>query len=248
MVTFETKCWEGDWRLLLQTRYLREQVERNRFPFAQRLLFINNVTDPDEVSHHAQRLVSSGVLTGYYLVEAHAAEALGFFRLTREGLGQGYVYSIAELVGVYLCRTPYLLHFSGDSTLEGKQSWIPGALDELVRSNQAVVANPTWNGCFAQAAQEAHRESGDFYVGYGFSDQCYLIRMADFRAQIYGESNPLSERYPPHGGESFEKRVDAWMRNHGRERLTHKHVSYRHLSRSEQMELASSVGGEEADR
>lgn len=230
MVTFETKCWQADWAILLTSGYLQEQIGRNDFPFARRVLLINNVDDPEEVSRAARALVSAGVLTGYYVVEQYAKEALDCFGLSPESLGRGYVYSIAELVGIYLCRTPYLLHFSGDALLEHKQSWLPEALDELSCSPRAAVANPAWNGCYGQAAGEAHGLRGSFFVGYGFSDQCYLVRSRDFRARIYRESNPLSERYPSYGGELFEKRVDAWMRNHGRERLTHCRVSYRHPS------------------
>jgi hypothetical protein len=65
-------------------------------------------------------------------------------------------------------------------------------------------------------------------VGFGFSDQCFLVRTADFRAPIYNELNDLSARYPGYGGELFEKRVDAWMRNHGFLRATFKHGTYLH--------------------
>jgi|GEM_PF-4681632 len=33
---------------------------------------------------------------------------------------------------------------------------------------------------------------------------------------------------PQYGGESFEKQVDSWMRNHNFLRLTYKHGSYIH--------------------
>ena len=65
-------------------------------------------------------------------------------------------------------------------------------------------------------------------MGFGFSDQCFLVRSKDFKASIYNESNPASERYPEHGGETFEKRVDSWMRNHNYQRLTFKHGYYLH--------------------
>jgi hypothetical protein len=229
MVTFETKCWQDDWRTLLTSGFLAEQIARNGFHFERRALFINNVNDPDEVSFHARKLADAGVLTDVCRVEDHAAEALQFFGLSRETLGRAYVYSIAELVGIYLCRTPYLVHFAGDVILEDRRPWIEAAIKELDAEPSAAAANPTWNGCFAEAAQESVGRQGDFYLGSGFSDQCYLVRAADFRSAIYGEQHPFAERYPPHGGNSFEKRVDAWMRNHGRRRLTHQRVSYRHL-------------------
>ena len=71
-------------------------------------------------------------------------------------------------------------------------------------------------------------EVQDFYLGYGFSDQCYLLGMDVFKKQIYGEKNPESERYPSYGGEYLEKRIDAYMRNHKLLRITSKKVWYIH--------------------
>ena len=45
---------------------------------------------------------------------------------------------------------------------------------------------------------------------------------------IFNEQHPDSERYPVYGGELFEKRVDAYMRNHKLLRITSKHASYVH--------------------
>jgi hypothetical protein len=56
----------------------------------------------------------------------------------------------------------------------------------------------------------------------------YLVKTADFKAPIYNETHPESERYPEYGGELFEKRVDSWMRRHDYQRLTFKHGSYIH--------------------
>ena len=71
-------------------------------------------------------------------------------------------------------------------------------------------------------------ETGDFYIGRGFSDQCYLVRTEEFRRRIYNESHPASARYPCYGGELFEKRVDSWVRNHGHLLATYKHGHYLH--------------------
>jgi hypothetical protein len=45
---------------------------------------------------------------------------------------------------------------------------------------------------------------------------------------MYNERHIDSERYPRYGGELFEKRVDAFMRNHNFMRITSKKASYRH--------------------
>jgi hypothetical protein len=227
-VTFESKCYERDWKVLLCSGRLRQMIERNSFPFAERVLYINNVQDVAAVSSAAGALVREGVITSYEVVDDYAREALEFFDIDKDSFHGGYYYSIQELVGIYLCRTEYLLHFSGDSMLVGSFSWIGAALAVMQRNAAFKVANSCWNGRYWEARREAHAEVADFFVGYGFSDQCYLIGAADFRARIYDEHHPASERYPKYGGELFEKRVDAWMRNHEWLRLTYKGGTYWH--------------------
>jgi len=241
-VTLETKCWEGDWERILKTDHLRVLAEHNGYPFASRILMINNVSDPAEVCRSAQRAVDDGRLTRFALVEDHADKALDFFGLTRDDLGRGYVYSIAELVAIYLCETEYLLHFSGDSFLPAPCEWIPRALAMFEADHRVRVANPTWNENYQEARRESFDETSDWYIGFGFSDQCYLIRTADFRGRIYGECHPASARYPTYGEELFEKRVDSWMRNHGWVRITYRHGSYHHLRAATTAPRAVRVG------
>ena len=227
-ITLETKCWEADWRLLLTTDRLRTLAERNCFDFAERTLMINNVADQETVRGYAERGVASGLLTRYLVVGEHADEAMRFFQVTAETLTEGYKYSIAELVSVYLCRTDYLLHFAGDCLPLAAYDWIPRAIACMNANPLIKVANLTWDAKYAEAEAESAFQTDDFFVGFGFSDQCYLVRTADFRAPIYNDVNEASARYPGYGGELFEKRVDAWMRNHGFLRATFKHGTYLH--------------------
>lgn len=45
-VTFETKCWEEDWEIILKTDYLKKQIENCNATFDKKRLFINNSTFP----------------------------------------------------------------------------------------------------------------------------------------------------------------------------------------------------------
>ena len=123
-VTLETKCWEHDWNRILGGEWLRQLAERNVYPFREKILMINNVKRPSVVAKHAERTIQQGWLTKYVIVEEHAAEALDFFAVTRESLGLGYPYSIAELVGVFLCRSDFLLHFAGDCMPAAASDWV----------------------------------------------------------------------------------------------------------------------------
>ena len=204
-------------------------INRCNIAFDERVLFINNVSDIDEVRQYADVKIKNNVIDKYYLVDDYADKALDFFNISKNSFKGGYYYSIAELVGIYLCKTQYLLHFSSDSTLEKNQSdWIEQALAVFSTQKNVLVANPTWDFKYKEAKKESIGELDDFYLGYGFSDQCYLIRADDFKKDIYNETHEASNRYPEYGGDLFEKRVDSYMRNHELLRITSKNSSYIH--------------------
>jgi hypothetical protein len=227
-VTFATSCWQRDWDILLRTKFLQNKINRNDYDFTKKMLIINNVKKRVEVEKFAKEAVNKEVITDYFFVEDHINEALEHFQLSKEALGKGYYYSNHELVSIYLCQTDYLVFFTGDTCLAKKVSWIEPAIAEFETNQNYKVANPVWNEKFEEAKSESASEIENFYIGFGFSDQCFLVRTKDLKAPIYNETNPASERYPKYGGETFEKRVDSWMRNHNFLRLTFKHGSYWH--------------------
>lgn len=227
-ITFETKCWEGDWEFILKTNYLDKMIKQNQIEFTEKILYINNVMNPDLVKKYADKKVESGVIDKYYLVADYEQEVLDFFDLKYDDFKGGYYYSIAELTSIYLCKTEFLLHYSSDAVLASNSAWINLAIETLNADSQIKVANPCWNNKYREAKKESFKENNNFYFGYGFSDQVYLIRTADFRQRIYKETNIESMRYPSYGGELFEKRVDSWMRNNEYIRITSKNISYLH--------------------
>lgn len=227
-VTFETKVWEGDYRVVLTEDRLASAIGHNCFEFATRVVYVNNVDSMRAVRLRARSLVSAGVVDDVVFVEDYAESALDHFGLTADDLGRGYVYSISELVSLYLAATDYVLHFAGDTVLSQTYDWLPGALDLLARRQDVAVVNASWAPDLAAAEAESVERDGDFLLGYGFSDQMYLVRTSEFSRRIYGESHPASDRYPDYGGELFEKRVDSWMRNHRRLRATWTGGHYAH--------------------
>jgi hypothetical protein len=227
-VALQTNCWHRDWRRALTGRRLYDLVERCNYPFAERTLLINRLPRYDEALRLAGRLVDEGVLTGALVVEDHADAALRQLGTSRAELAGGYGYSIAEMVGLATTRCDYVLYFMSDCLPETLSDWIPKALTLLESSPQVRVANLLWDGKTAEARAEAEFETEDFFIGYGFSDQCYLVRTSDFRAPIYGHWHPSSARYPTYVHDGFERRVDSWMRNEGYLRATYRHASYQH--------------------
>ena len=227
-VTLETKCWEHDWKRILDGERLRLLAERNAYPFSEKILMINNVKKSSVVSKHAERAIQQGWLSKYIIVEEHAAEALDFFSISRESLGIGYRYSIAELVSIFLCQTDFLLHYAGDCIPATTSDWVSRAVHLMSQDPRVKVCNLYAGEGYREATKHFPQQTDDFYIGCGFSDQCYLVRSKDFRQRIYNESHPASARYPRYGGELFEKRIDSWMQNNGHLAATYKHAYYIH--------------------
>jgi len=229
-ISFETKVWEGDWEIILKTSRIKDVVARCNHSFDEKILYINNVKDFDRVATAADKLIQAGILTKYINVAEHADEALNFFCLSKKKLGEGYYYSIAELVSIYLSKTEYLLHFSGDSKPAPKihPNWLKLGINTLQNNPKVKVFNLCWNKNYKEAKNESFYEDDLNFYGYGFSDQMYLVRTDDFRQKIYEFYDVASERYPKYGGELFEKRVDSWMRQNSYLRATYKHGSYFH--------------------
>lgn len=224
-VTFATSCWERDWRLiLLDPDYLSvRQIGHHQFPFAQRLLIINNVKDLAVVERAAQAKVDEGVLSRYVVAE----DVLSFFQLKRSDFNEWQYYNaLGPLNAIYHCRSDYLLYQTGDVYLKKPVNWIGKAL-RCLEKRKARVANLTWNDNYAEARKESYRRTWNFFVAKeGFSDQMFLVRREDFRAPIFSETRSDAAHYPR--GDVFEKRVFSYMKNRGWKRMTFRGGSYTH--------------------
>jgi hypothetical protein len=228
-VTFETKCYERDWEFVLAEGHLRRVIAECDHRFDHKVLFLNNFSDYSAAIRASRQLVAEGVIDEYVVVADHAKDTLRSLGIEEASFRGGYHYSIAELVGIARCETDYLLHFASDARMDGAGSpWISNAIDMLEEHPDLFVANPTWNRRYDEAEHEASASNDEWFFSYGFSDQCYLLDPKRLRGPIYNEKHAASERYPAYGGELFEKRVDAYMRNHSLRRITSRRVSYVH--------------------
>lgn len=225
-VTFATSCWEKDWRLiLLDSDYLRtRQIENHLFPFAERLLIINNVSDLDAVIKAAQAKVDEGVLTRFVVAE----DVLPFFGLKKTDFTQWQYYNaLGPLNAIYHSRSDYLLYLTGDVYLKEMVDWIGKALKWMEKREKIKVANLTWNDNYGEAKKEASQRTWNFYLSkQGFSDQMFLVRKKDFCAPIFNEMREDARHYPR--GDVWEARVFSYMKNREWERITFRRGSYTH--------------------
>ena len=118
--------------------------------------------------------MKKGIINDYCFVEDLKQEVLNHFNLKEQDFGKGYIYSIAELTGIYVCKTPYLLHYSSDSYLKYPSDWIQASISLLESNNNIKVINPKWQSKHSLKKQII-AEDTDFYYSIGFSDQSFLV-------------------------------------------------------------------------
>lgn len=230
-VTFETKCYENDWKYILKTSYLEKLFFNNKYDFAFKQLIINNVKNREEVEKYAKIKVKNKIIDAYYFTEDTENEVLDFFKINKQSFNGGFYYSISELTGIYKCSTKYLLHFSSDAfpyKNTNLKEWIDSFIKNNNENNNYIISTLIWNNKINEVIKESANHIPNFYIAQGFSDQCYLIEVNEFKKDIYNENNYFSNRYPKYGGELFEKRVDAYMRNHDKIRLISDKYAYVH--------------------
>lgn len=230
-VTFETQCYENDYEHILKGDRLQKEIQNCNHNFAWRHVIINKVYNRRKVAALAESCKQKGLIDDYYFAEDYIDQALQHFGIKKSSFREGaYAFSRCQLVGLYLCKTDYLLHFTTDSYIKdaNASTWVKDAIVLMEKYPKYACATPLWNHSLKGARAKAIEQFGDWFAGYGFSDNCYLVPSRLFKQQIYNEYNPASDRYPTDAGERFEKRVDSFMRNHGYLRLVNTTVSYIH--------------------
>lgn len=243
-ITFATNCWEKDWKYLLKEGYLERMLNNCDYNFDRKILCIGNVDNLGKVISAADKKIAEGLIDEYIIVEDFSEKVLSFFEIERDDFKGGYNYSISPLTALYKSETDVLLYFTGDAHIvKNNNKWIEGAMKLLLESDKYFVANPLWDNKYAEAKSESFDETEDYFIGFGFSDQCFMVRVADFRKPIYNEKHPASQRYPKYAGELFEKRIDSYMRNHNLLRATSKYTTYIHENYEEKKSFLKHIFG-----
>ncbi len=229
-VDLVVNSYERTYRTVLASGFFPHVAAQNQRSFARRVALINNVDDRRDAQQRAERLRRDGEIDSFYFVADQIDQALWTTGLTKSDLGRVPHYSDCSLVAVTLPGNPYLLYWDAEVRLRQPGNWIDQAVALMQSDARILVANPNWQT--PTLAQETLLTTGNFALGYGFSDQLFLVRRAELARPIYQSRCLASLRNPfAHIASIFEKRVDAFMRTNRLLRATYVSVVYEHLEK-----------------
>lgn len=227
-VTFYIDVWGTYFRHILSPTWIASIEENCGVSFDRQVVCVNNI--PQELHDDLETMLTERlredslenipVYDKYY-------ELMPKFNVGAACFKDSFYQSWADLCAIDDCKTKYMVFFSGDSLPWGRSDWVAEGIELLEQCPAIMSVNPLWNGFAEFEKARAYAENDDCYLGYNFSDQCYLIRTEDFNKPIYTETNSETDGiYPGKFGYSFERRVAAYMRNHRRFRASLKKHSY----------------------
>jgi hypothetical protein len=231
-VDFVVNVFERTYRRTLEPGVVADLAEQQRFPFARRVVLINNTADRTDAEQRARRLLDTREIDAYHFVADHLENALTQTGLSKNQLEPLLHYSDGPLVAATLPGSPWFLYWDPEARLAEPLDWVAPALKLFASDRRVIVANPSW-----EAADAAGRRPGvehetievrdAFALGYGFSDQVFLARRAELRSPIYSQRCIVSLTYPgAHKATVFEARLGAHMRHSGALRATSLDATY----------------------
>ncbi|MDQ3933674.1 MAG: hypothetical protein M3340_03480 [Actinomycetota bacterium] len=226
-VDLVVNCFERTYRDVLAPGFLDRVVAQNRFRFARRVVLVNNVEDPTAAGRLARARLAAGEIDAVHRVADRLPAALRRTGLREHDLGAGRLHSIPSLVAVTLEGAPWVVHWDAEIGLTREGNWIAPGLEAIAYDDRVIAAAPHWD---SPKLEPEVVEAGDrFDLCLGFSDHVYLARRSELARPIYSTRCVVRRRYPLcHRGYTFESRLDAYMRHHGRLRAIDRVVSYRH--------------------
>ena len=220
--------WERTWQEALRPSFFEKIVDSVGRRFDRTTVAVNNVEDPRAVTDRLGELVASGHIDGHVEVAAALPSALRQVRLPRRCIEPIPHYSDHFIVKMCQPGPRWLVHWDTDVVLSEPGDWISPSVSYLSRHPTVAVAMPGWQD-EASMVEETLRQDGPFNLGYGFTDQIFLVDRSRFAGPIYRYISPASWWYPTsHIAPIFEQRVDAWMRRKHLQRAAFRDVRYVH--------------------
>lgn len=225
-------CYERTYRSVLAPGFLPALAAEHVTAFARRTVVVNNVDEPADARARADSLIAAGELDACFFVSEHLAEALRVTGLTARELGRAPYFTDWGIVAATVPGPDWMVHCDPEVRLTEPCDWVGPSIELMERDPRVICANPRWyapTSSHETLARTTLEWVEGFSLGLGFSDQLFLARRSELARPIYRQRCLASRRYPmANVSLSFEGRIDAWMRHHGRLRANFLGAEYRH--------------------
>ena len=235
-------CFERNIEQVTTPGFLSGAAEQHKYPFALRTLLINNVADRHTAEALAQACVERGEVDRFLFVEDLLPSALRATGLRAADFGPYLHWSDCCLVALNAPGPELLCYVDVDLRLSRQHDWVQEAITIMDKEPSVAVANPNWihpDGS-TSIAREADRAGDGYFIGYGFSDQVFLLRRSRFSGKLRRRWVPMRLESPASArwevaaeGHFFEEFMDAYMRRKGLMRLSLLSTSFEPVPMSE---------------
>lgn len=255
-VTLASNCYEKNIDIVTDVAYAKKLFLYGLDCVDYRMLLISNVQDKEMAKEKCESLKKLNIIDDY-IFSFDCSEAIqntflgcdrqSFLRKTTlhervqaflrkrkiKSIYDGIYYSVSQIASIVTCPTKWLLFVTEDVQIhpETLENWGGQAINIINGKTEVLVANPIWNEKSDEAQKESLYEDEEFWYSECFSDQCFLINTDKLKSikDILSEKNDECERvFPYYGGNCFERRICAYMKNHHLLRATYKHDFYIH--------------------
>lgn len=227
-VEFVLNCFERNINEVTAEGFLARAVEQHLYPFQLRTLLVNNVSDKSGAALLAQAAIDRGEVDRFIFVDGLRERGLRATGLRERDFGRYLHWSDCCAVAIVLDGPDLLCYVDVDLTLHEPRDWISTALDVMEHDPRVAVGNPTWvmpDGT-SSVEREADEAGDGYFLGYGVTDQVFLVDRSQFARPLRRRWLPLwldcpaTLRWEIQGGLFFEQIADGFMRRHHLMRVT----------------------------
>lgn len=225
-VSFFTQCYDKDYVYVLNEQRLTESINNCNFNFNEKVVVINISNDYKDILDRCNYLKSKNVITDYYLIEDYIKQICEFYQIEEKDFTnkKAFHINLYNLASIFLCKSDYLVFFTGDSVCTKKSNWILDSITILEKGSPYFITNLEWEGGYIS---EHYDEDNLFrYSRASVSDQNFMVRVNSLRKPEIVECRSLTKEFPH--GDTFESRLYHYMETNDLVRCIHKKGKYLH--------------------
>jgi hypothetical protein len=225
-VSFFTQCYDKDYQFVLNEERLTKSIENCNFNFNEKAIVVNISNEYQDIIKKCEELKSKNIITDFYLIKDYVKEICNQYNIEERDFEnkKSFYINLYNLASIFLCKSDYLVFFTGDSICTKKSCWVQDSIDQLSLGKPYFITNLEWEGGYIN---EHYDENDKFrFSRVSVSDQNYLVKRDLVLSPDIVECRSLTKEFPH--GDTFESRLYNYMENNDLVRCIHKTGKYLH--------------------